>query len=813
MKIKIKSSFVIIGLIVSLVFHFLTLPINAQQFPFQQAQNAYLEGQYHNTIELLENYLKTEDAPSAQTYQLLGEAYQKIGQTSKAIHTFDKAIEIYRTQERERDAPQEPLRERKELALILNEQAIAYITIGQNQKAISLTTEAFQIADSLNDSTTASQSQGILGNAYFMSGDDESAIAAYKQSLKLAQSQNLIALEASALNNLSTASFRASQKHLRDAQLADQEKDEPETTRLIKLAEQKQTQARDYALKAVATSQSLDNATTVRSLLNAISFTSSSEIELYRQKALSVLENLPNSQSKVYLSIDLAKIQVNDRDRLLEQAVQIAQSLKDFRGLSFALGELGRVYEQKKDYKRALEYTQQAQLVAGQVFAYDSLYRWWWQLGRIYKAIGQRDDAIAAYRGAIASLQKIRGYIAIAAKDFQLDFRDEVEPIYRDLLALKLESNSEPRLQEVKDTFNSLQLSSLESFFGDICVEVSPSLQPQQILTQTNAVAISSIILPQTTFLLLQLPDGSVRDYSVSISAEQLKKKIERWREELEDPYSGQYLTQSQALYDLLIRPLETDLETIEPKTLVFVGDGLLRNVPMAALHDGKQFLVEKYAIAVSLGLNLTSAGNKLTGQLQPLAFGLSDARPPLEQELPYVDLELQEIDRIVGGEQFSNGQFTWENFRQQLLTNESPIVHIATHGRFSGSTERSFIQTYDRPASLNELESLLNQRQQSLELLVLSACQTSAGNDRSTFGLAGIAIRTGVKSVLASLWFSNDAASVDVIAEFYNNLKQGMTRSEALRQAQLKQIAKPITNPNRHPVIWSNLVLLGDWS
>jgi CHAT domain-containing protein/cytochrome c-type biogenesis protein CcmH/NrfG len=795
---KIKSSFVIVGLIISLIFHFFNLPpLNAQQFPFQQAQSAYLDGQYHNTIELLENYLKTEDAPSAQTYQLLGEAYQKIGQTSKAIHTFDKAIEIYRTQEKEDD--------RKELALILNKQAQAYITIGQNQKAISLTSEAYQIADSLKDSATASQSQGILGNAYFMTGDDESAITAYKQSLKLAQSQNLSALEASALNNLSNASESASQKHFRDAQLADQEKDEPETKRLIELAKQKQTQARDYALKASATSQSLNNTTTVRALLNAISFTSSPEREHYRQKALSVLEKLPDSQPKVYLLIDLAKIQVSDRERLLEQAIQIAQSLGDYRGVSFALGELGRVYEQKEDYKQALEYTQQAQLAAGQVFAYDSLYRWWWQLGRIYRAIGQRDDAIAAYRGAIASLQKIRGDTAIAAKDFQLDFRDEVEPIYRDLLALKLESKSEPLLQSAKDTFASLQLSELESFFGDICVEVTPSPKPQQILTQTNAVAINTIILPQTTYLLLQLPDGSIRDYSVFISAEQLKKKIERWREELEDPYSGQYLTQSQALYDLL--------KTINPKTLVFIGDGLLRNVPMAALHDGKQFLVEKYAVAVSLGLDFTSVGNKLTEDLQPLAFGLSDARPPLKQELPYVELELQEINRIAGGNQFYNGQFTWENFRKQLLTNESPIVHIATHGRFSGSTARSFIQTYDRPANLNELESLLNQRQQSLELLVLSACQTSAGNDRSTFGLAGIAIRTGVRSVLASLWFSNDAASVDVIAEFYNNLKQGMTRSEALRQAQLKQISKPITKPERHPSVWSNMMLIGDWS
>lgn len=503
----------------------------------------------------------------------------------------------------------------------------------------------------------------------------------------------------------------------------------------------------------------------------------------------------------------------SESEILLERAIQIAQSLGDYRGLSFANGALGLLYEQRRDYKRALEYTQQAQSAAGQVFAYDSLYRWWWQMGRIYRAIGQREDAIAAYRGAIVSLQKIRGDLAIAAKDFQLDFRDEVEPIYRDLLALKLESKSPPLLQSAKDTFGELQLSELESFFGDICVEVVPTIQPQQLLAQTNAVAINTIILPQTTYLLLQLPDGSIRSYSVPISAQALTKLIEQWRSHLEDPFNWQYLAQSQALYDLLIRPLETDLEAVKPKTLIFVGDKLLRNVPMAALHDGKQFLVEKYAITASLGLDLTSVGNKLSGDIQPLAFGLSEAKPPFEDDLPYVDLELKEIEAIAGGKQFYNGQFTWENFRKQLLTNESPIIHLATHGRFSGSTERSFIQTYDRLVNLTELESLFNQRQQPIELLVLSACQTAAGNDRSTFGIAGIAIRTLTKSVLASLWFNNDAASVDLIADFYDNLKQGMTKAEALRQAQLKQIAKPITKPERHPMVWSNLVLLGDWN
>ncbi|NJO93637.1 MAG: tetratricopeptide repeat protein [Hydrococcus sp. RM1_1_31] len=120
---------------------------------------------------------------------------------------------------------------------------------------------------------------------------------------------------------------------------------------------------------------------------------------------------------------------------------------------------MGETYEQLQDYKQSLHYAEQAIESAKQVFAYDSLYRWWWLSGRIYHATGKETEAIAAYRNAIASLQKIRSNIASASKEYQLNFRDEVEPVYREFLELLLEQEQSKSWQEALDTFDFTAIS------------------------------------------------------------------------------------------------------------------------------------------------------------------------------------------------------------------------------------------------------------------------------------------------------------------------------------------------------------------
>ena len=558
---------------------------------------------------------------------------------------------------------------------------------------------------------------------------------------------------------------------------------------------------------------------------------------------------LPSTEGTLRGSLNAGNpLRLASQQSALTEAIAVTRNISDQRAESFALGILGQLYEQEGELGKAMELTQQAQFAAQQVNAADSLYRWQAQAGRIYKAIGQNDSAVSSYRQAIATLQSIRSDIATASKDLQFDLRDSVEPVYRELMALLLDNSQEdaktrgrgdaksanpfpsgadgvplgtkfstktsPRLlsqskiEQALQVSELLQLSELQNFFGDECVQVARSTNdPISDLASTNTAAINSIILSDRTYMSLRLPDGSLNSYPVALSAQEVGQAVDRLRFTLEDISTDEYLVEAQKVYDLLIRPMAADLARVKPRTLVFINDGVLRNVPMAALHDGKQFLVEKYAIASTLGLNLTANKKRVQQNHKALTFGLSVEIPPFAP-LPNVKAEVQGVQKILGGEQFLDNDFTLANLQKQIRIGY-PIVHLATHGKFGTEPSSTFLQVFDRRVSLTEMEEVLRQSKQPIELLTLSACQTAAGDNRSTLGIAGVALRAGVQSTLASLWFVNDADTVPLIENFYTQMQQpGLTKAEALRQAQLKVIA----DPNGHPAIWSPFVLVGNW-
>ena len=241
-----------------------------------------------------------------------------------------------------------------------------------------------------------------------------------------------------------------------------------------------------------------------------------------------------------------------------------------------------------------------------------------------------------------------------------------------------------------------------------------------------------SIILKHRTYLILQLPDGRLQSYEVDLAAQELSDQIRRWRPALEDPTSNEYLILAQQLYDQLIRPLEPALRDARPSTLTFVNDGLLRNVPMAALHDGQQFLVEKFPLSTSLGLKLTAFGPQQP-EGEAALFGLSAAVDGF-RALHNVEREVAEVGEIVGGREFLNANFTRQALRDQLGSGRA-IVHLATHGQFGAAPSRTFVQAFDGRVSLAELEDWLSAAGKLTYLLAFSACDTAAGDDRSLLG------------------------------------------------------------------------------
>ena len=247
----------------------------------------------------------------------------------------------------------------------------------------------------------------------------------------------------------------------------------------------------------------------------------------------------------------------------------------------------------------------------------------------------------------------------------------------------------------------------------------------------------------------------------------------------------------------------------------MFVPDGPLRTIPFAALHDGERFLIARFAVATTPGLTLTDFRPSRQRRPRVLIGGLTDAVqgwPPL----PNVAGELDAIGRLFPHTLLKNRGYSLGRLRRELEQNPYSIVHIASHGQFSSSAADSFVLTYDDRLTLDRLEDYLSvgrYRERPVELLTLSACQTAAGDRDAALGLAGIAVKAGARSALASLWLIEDRATALLIGEFYRLLADpSRSQAEALRGAQLTLIDAPRRPEYRHPSYWAAFLLIGNW-
>ncbi|HEY9838794.1 MAG TPA: CHAT domain-containing protein, partial [Vampirovibrionales bacterium] len=516
---------------------------------------------------------------------------------------------------------------------------------------------------------------------------------------------------------------------------------------------------------------------------------------------------------------------------LLEKAVIAAREITDQRAESYALGNLGRIYEEMGDINRAQEYSETALNIAQTIQSSDLAYQWQWQLGRLRIQSGDQPGAIAAYSEAVNSLQSLRSDLVASDRQVQFSFRDRVEPLYRQLVSLLLDraKEVEPQpaqnyLKQARATIESLQLAELDNYFKDACLDA----QPEQIdEVDPKAAALYPMILPDRLAVIVSISGQPLIQYETRQPAAEIEKTLEQFQQFLNPAFSNrQRLQLSQELYNWLIRPAEASLAENEVETLVFVLDGFLRNLPMSALHDGDRYVIERYNVALTPGLQLL-APRPLTGEkIQVLSAGLTDARQGFSA-LPGVQLELEQIgDWVPNAKVLLDREFTELNLATAIAAVDFPVIHLATHGQFSSDSEQTFILTWDDKIRVTEFEELLQTRELGLtnpiELLVLSACQTAAGDKQAGLGLAGVAVRSGARSTLATLWAVNDQSTALLVTEFYRNLvgvaaaneitpsaQLPMSKAQALRQSQLALLQDP---KYAHPFYWAPFVLVGNW-
>ncbi|MBD1934572.1 MULTISPECIES: CHAT domain-containing protein [Cyanophyceae] len=252
---------------------------------------------------------------------------------------------------------------------------------------------------------------------------------------------------------------------------------------------------------------------------------------------------------------------------------------------------------------------------------------------------------------------------------------------------------------------------------------------------------------------------------------------------------SKSYLPFSQKLHQWLIAPIQSDLEKQNIQNLAFIMDNGLRSLPVAALHDGQKFLVEKYSVGLMPSFSLTDTGYVDIRNAKVLAMGASKFTD--QAPLPAVPLELDIITRkLWSGKSFLNKDFTLENIKAQRREQQFQIVHLATHGEFkAGAPSNSYIQLGNSKLSLDQLPNL-DWKKPAVELLVLSACRMAVGDeDKAELGFAGLAVQAGVKSALGSLWYVSDAGTLGLMTDFYQELKTAPIKAEALRRAQVAML------------------------
>ena len=545
------------------------------------------------------------------------------------------------------------------------------------------------------------------------------------------------------------------------------------------------------------------------------------------------LPSLPPSRKSVYARINFVQSLTRLRQtnafgtpswleigQILATAIQQAKSIKDPRAQAYAQGHLGGLYEQTQQWSTAQSLTQQALILAQAINAPDITYRWQWQLGRLLKAQGDITGAIAAYTESVKLLQSLRNDLVAINPEIQFDFRDQVEPIYRQLVDLLLQPQggkqpSQSNLIQARAVIESLQLAELDNFFRVACLLFKVVLLDEVIdQDDPQAAVVYPIILADRLEVILKLPKLPLRHYKTTRAQSEVEKLLEDLQQNLIKPDRlRETQSLSQQLYDWLLQPAEADLAKSQVKTLVFVLDGSLRNIPMAALYDGQQYLVQKYAVALTPGLQLLAPKSLSRQQIKVLSAGLTEALqgfPPLTN----VALELNQIKSIVPSTVLLNQKFTSRTFQKQINSVPFPVVHLATHGQFSSKAEETFILTWDGRINANQLDNLLRIRNQgrpnAIELLVLSACQTAAGDKRAALGLAGVAVRAGARSTLASLWNLDDLSTALLMSQFYHELANNhLTKAEALRQAQLALLKNP---QYQRPMFWAPYVLVGNW-
>ncbi|MBU7583814.1 MAG: CHAT domain-containing protein [Nostoc sp. TH1S01] len=546
----------------------------------------------------------------------------------------------------------------------------------------------------------------------------------------------------------------------------------------------------------------IQNVPVIHSIYYKLNF-SQNLIKVYQDDALRnlVSQNLP--------SIALS---------LSQKALADAQKLNNQRVTSYAFGTLGRIYNSCGELSKAEHSFYYAMSLAQSVQAWDIAYEWQWELGKLSRLLGKTEQANQFYAAAIKNLDKIRSDIITVNSEIQFAFKDKVEPLYHEYIDLLLTKNSFNKVnaQKAADIQEQLNFAEVENFLrcGRFISSTLDS-QPHHQLKDIPAI-IYLIKLENRVEVLVKTPQNIYR-HAVDFSL--LDEPISNLFELISKPefvytQPSNFINYPQTVYHLLLDPIK---QYLPPSgALGFVLDSYFQNLPLNMLYDGQKYFVSTYSISVSssaeqLKQSFVESNRTLIGGVSQVGPSFNYSNVPKNlPPLPQVKVEIENIKKTnPSASILIDAEFTSQSFRQINEQYAFSVIHLSTHAQFSSDPDQTFVLAWDTPLNVKDLKFLLQNKnnQTNLDLLTLSACQTAKGDRRSFLGIAGIAAQAGARSILASLWLVDAESTSQLMSKFYEELKIGHTKAEALQLAQLSLLN---SDKYSHPYYWSGFILVG---
>lgn len=788
-------------------------------------------GQYQKALDLYQQSLalfRQLGNPQGESYALsdLGDVYRSLGQYQQSIDSYTKALAVVRK-----------LGDRNSEKNLLNDLGTAYMIVGNYRQAVDFYQRSLVLAQQVKDLNGEGNSLIGIGNGYNSLGQYQKAIEFYQQALALKKQEGDQQGEAKILGNLaSTYEYLGNYK-----------------------------KSIEFNLQSIALFEKIGDREGLGKSLNNVGVSYSNLGDYpkaidFHQRSLAISKQLSYTQGEAKASNNLGNIyrslgQVPKAIELYQQSLAINRNNGNRDGEGISLGNLGNSYISLNQFSKAAEFYQQALGIFKQTGDRSKEGISLSNLGYTFSNLNQTGLAILFYKQSINVRESIRKDIRGLTKEEQKSYLNTVEVTYRRLADLLLKQG---RIMEALQVLDLLKVQELEDYLKNIkgsdrsaqgvkllapelaisnkllalspdnSQEINSQLANQiQQLPQSeinkvpdylqkipkNTVLIYPLILDDRLEVILFSPNTLPISRTVKITKEKLETLVSEFKATLMDGGSEDYQVSAIALYNLLIKPIESELAQAQAQTIFYAPDGILRYVPLAALSDGKQWLSEKYRINNLVAYTLSDFAPK--PKLQPSilagAFGGKAGERKLGQAgLPATIKEVQAIassfpDAVTLLENNFSRQSTEAKFKNHN------ILHFATHAEFNtGEPDDSFI-IFGNGDKIR-LSEITDWQIPNVELIVLSACQTGVGKLGSGVEILGFGYqvqKAGAKQAIASLWSVDDAGTQALMEVFYKELKKGdVSTTEALHRAQVSLIK---SEKFSHPKYWSAFFAIGN--